>query len=459
MLHKSGCSSGMCATQHLCETTATHPSPRLQGGETGELDNASITRTQQRLYRAVAAINAVRPPPQLAVFGGDVVHNGLEHLAQLGLNASGLRRLLAEPVNGYKIASALLGQLQMPRLYVWGNHDNLVTCGDEQASPSKALVAQVYQRFFSAKPYASRNVGRHWKIVVLNSMYGDTWDAASPQCQSLLSSYGEEQLRWLDAQLSEGRHTLLTTHHPLSTAILNEVNTSQRWSDLRSVVEAHPNVRLVLTGHFHKGLDWGSTFPFPTRTLPAVRYSAQNFFILDLHPDGSFSWSDWDKNRGGGRCNDWWTYNGGAGQRQGAVEGNDPGDCGQPAAGEEGSWPLDPMHNRSSLPSIDAFNPERSCLFVLWQPFLEACASGASADCCEVMQVATRLSSSAPFSSCLCASEFWQASVEYMQREHGLDLGQLLRQCINEYDSLLAFRGGPLTYCGSAPAGAQTAAL
>ncbi len=44
----------------------------------------------------------------------------------------------------------------------------------------------------------------------------------------------------------------LQTHHPLSTAILNEVNTSQRWSDLRSVVEAHPNVRLVLTGHFHK---------------------------------------------------------------------------------------------------------------------------------------------------------------------------------------------------------------
>lgn len=136
--------------------------PILPGGENGELDNASITRTQQRLYRAVAAINAVWPPPQvrrpkrarkpppgtavallhsalvadhgrqtrcrsrlarhavallnchavallnstrlpsplqLAVFGGDVVHNGLEHLAQLGLNATGLRRLLAEPVS------------------------------------------------------------------------------------------------------------------------------------------------------------------------------------------------------------------------------------------------------------------------------------------------------------------------------------------------------------------------
>lgn len=44
-------------------------------------------------------------PPQLALFGGDVVHNGLEHLAQLGLNATGLRRLLAEPVRGRTLAA------------------------------------------------------------------------------------------------------------------------------------------------------------------------------------------------------------------------------------------------------------------------------------------------------------------------------------------------------------------
>lgn len=126
---------------------------------------------------------------------------------------------------------------------------------------------------------------------------------------------------------------LCQTHHPLPTAILNEVSGSERWADLRSVLEAHPNVRLLLTGHFHKvwkaeavgaegggmglgwsmpalllhaqlppcqgsmpqpcpfnlqGLDWGDTFPFPTRALPAVRYSPQNYFILDLHPDGTF---------------------------------------------------------------------------------------------------------------------------------------------------------------------------
>ena len=34
-------------------------------GETGVLDNTAITRTQQRLYCAIRAINAIQPPPQV----------------------------------------------------------------------------------------------------------------------------------------------------------------------------------------------------------------------------------------------------------------------------------------------------------------------------------------------------------------------------------------------------------
>lgn len=41
--------------------------------ENGPLDNASITKTQQRLWRAVRAINAMLPAPALVLFGGDVV--------------------------------------------------------------------------------------------------------------------------------------------------------------------------------------------------------------------------------------------------------------------------------------------------------------------------------------------------------------------------------------------------
>ena len=37
-----------------------------------------------------------------------------------------------------------------------------------------------------------------------------------------------------------------------------------------------------------QGYDWGDLYPFPLRTLPALRYSAANFFLLDLHPNGTF---------------------------------------------------------------------------------------------------------------------------------------------------------------------------
>ena len=47
------------------------------------------------------------------------MHNGLEHLATLGLNESGLQQLFDEPVNGYKVAQALLSELEVPQLYLW----------------------------------------------------------------------------------------------------------------------------------------------------------------------------------------------------------------------------------------------------------------------------------------------------------------------------------------------------
>lgn len=53
---------------------------------------------------------------------------------------------------------------------------------------------------------------------------------------------------------------------------------------------------------------------------------------------------------------------------------------------------------------------ERSCQLALAAPFLEACAQGPTADCCEVVADQLRPSSSAPFATCLCQPSFWQAS-------------------------------------------------
>lgn len=87
---------------------------------------------------------------------------------------------------------------------------------------------------------------------------------------------------------------------------------------------SHP---LLRPARLLQGLDWEGLYPFPTLTLPAVRYSSQNYFLLDMQPDGSIDLLGLpDKNRGGARCSDWWTYRqpGGA-QFRGRVEGRDAG--------------------------------------------------------------------------------------------------------------------------------------
>ena len=33
----------------------------------------------------------------------------------------------------------------------------------------------------------------------------------------------------------------------------------------------------------------------------------QNYFVIDLHQDGTFEFNQ-EKNRNGSRCSDWWTY-------------------------------------------------------------------------------------------------------------------------------------------------------
>lgn len=185
------------------------------------------------------------------------------------------------------------------------------------------------------------------------------------------------------------------THFPLATSVVDEVSGgSPHLRDLRSVLTAHAStVKLVLTGHFHKarclpccrrlfgsvnciagatllecrqearsrapccsdcvpsaacllcvpptpqGLDWQALYPFPVVTLPAVRYSPQNFFLLSLTAAGEAELLDLNKNRGGARCSDWWSYGEGGPAPRGRVQGADAG-ADKPAAMRACVWQL-----------------------------------------------------------------------------------------------------------------------
>jgi hypothetical protein len=116
-------------------------------------------------------------------------------------------------------------------------------------------------------------------------------------------------------------------HFPPVTSVLDEVDApaGASWHSLAGVLSAHDNVRLLLSGHFHKGLDWEGLYRFPAYIIPSTRYNPQNFFLFDLHPDGSFDRIDAGKNRNASRCSDWWSYADGEAEFVAQSQPNDNG--------------------------------------------------------------------------------------------------------------------------------------
>lgn len=70
----------------------------------------------------------------------------------------------------------------------------------------------------------------------------------------------------------------------------------------------------------------------------------QNFFLLNLHPNGSIGWPDSlaAKNRGGSRCSDWWAYDG------------RPAFAGEVEAADGGGWEGSVLGRGDGLPSGQA---------------------------------------------------------------------------------------------------------
>lgn len=159
-----------------------------------------------------------------------------------------------------------------------------------------------------------------------------------------------------------------------------------------------------------QGIDWGEHDGIPSFTLPSTRYNSQNYFILDLFTNGTFSIVDLSKNRGGSRCSDYVRYDSAhpSGIAISDHKGHDLGNCGHPETNEEDTWKSMSVKTIDDFPDINAFNPERSCRSQLADGFLTACSGSSIDNCCSVIERAVWPRSSAPFSACFCQNEFWE---------------------------------------------------
>ena len=138
--------------------------------------------------------------------------------------------------------------------FIPGNHDGFVDPHFPDALRPEEAVSLIDPRLADPLPVAqrawwSRSIRPGVQLIGLDSRLADDWDGVvSPP-----------QMKWLSSQLEDHRDDLviLTVHHPLHA--LGEHNFRGRFTkficsngaEVEALLDRHPNVRLVLSGHHH----------------------------------------------------------------------------------------------------------------------------------------------------------------------------------------------------------------
>jgi 3',5'-cyclic-AMP phosphodiesterase len=198
------------------------------------------------LTRAIAAINALDPQPDVVIASGDLVEWGTD--------------------TEYARLRDLLATLRAPCRLMAGNHDDR---------------AALLRAFPSCKP--SLGVDGLQQVVDVGPLQLILLDSLVPGTAS--GTLGSHRLAWLDARLTETgvRPAMVFVHHPPIETGVPQVDDS-RLSDgveLAALCVRHRNVVRVACGHLHRQVfcAWAGT------TLSVCPSTAHQFHF-DLRPGG-----------------------------------------------------------------------------------------------------------------------------------------------------------------------------
>lgn len=150
--------------------------------------------------------------------------------------------------------NALLADLEKPWHFVPGNHDGYIDPEHPEAYAPHEALPLFDPRLADPSPAAqrafwSRGLRPGIQLIGLDSRIADDWDGVIDQ----------EQLAWLQSELEARKDDLviIAVHHPLTPLI--DRDTEPWWSnfilsngaEVETVLDAYPNVKLVLAGHHH----------------------------------------------------------------------------------------------------------------------------------------------------------------------------------------------------------------
>jgi Icc protein len=205
--------------------------------------------TAAYLARAVAALNALVPKPDIAVATGDLVHHGAPE--------------------EYEHLRDLLAPLQMPVFVIPGNHD------------SREPLRQAFggDGYFPAAGFLQYAIEEYpLRLIALDTLVEGK--GGGELCH--------ERLSWLDRTLAEqpDQPTAVLMHHPpFATGITYmDEHGLDNAAGLAEIVARHPQIERILCGHLHRAIDrrFAGTV---AGTAPSTAHQVR----LNLIPDARIS--------------------------------------------------------------------------------------------------------------------------------------------------------------------------
>jgi 3',5'-cyclic-AMP phosphodiesterase len=202
--------------------------------------------TAKALERCVAALNGFTPAPDFVVISGDLADT--------------------PTVEEYDHLKRLLAPLKLPFASIPGNHDS----------------REMIRAAFPASNYAQSSgpLDQRIEIACLDLLLLDSTVPGEPHGQ-----LDPATLEWLDSTLASSpqRPALLFLHHPPFRAGILHMDRQNLFNAdaLAKIVQRHPRVRIVATGHIHR-----TTLTMfagvPTTICPAPNH-AVDLDLAELH--------------------------------------------------------------------------------------------------------------------------------------------------------------------------------
>ncbi len=250
-------------TFHVGVIADTHIIDEFYNGPEGNPeDTESIFKTEERLRAATAALNGLAPTLDLVFLVGDYFHD---------YPSPDLEFYFTHTTRVDR-AKALTDGFRAPVHVGFGNHDYAVP------KVSRELTHELFRRKLGLPPYYAIE-HRGWKFIHVNNFLGATWQVGHERFDRGQGSLGEEQLLWLDAQLSERKPSFVFVHYPLRAIVPVE------YADLglHTLLQRHAStVQRVISGHWHRWVDVGREFGPPHLVIAATRYDADAYLVVEV---------------------------------------------------------------------------------------------------------------------------------------------------------------------------------